>query len=129
MCLNITSCNISFTCYNYVCVRKKYDHHISLICHLYHILTPNIWKTCVDIYVTYEVTDINHVTRFWFTPVGGTPLYLLSNNIIFGNMSPVWTYSLFKVIPPTSFWMTPRLLVVLWAPLCHTCSPPVVFQP
>ena len=44
---------------------------------------------------------------------------------IFGNMAPVWTYSLFKVIPPTSFWMTPRLLVVSWAPV----GPPVVFQP
>ena len=25
---------------------------------------------------------------------------------IFGNMAAVWTYSLFKVIPPMSFWMT-----------------------
>ena len=48
---------------------------------------------------------------------------------IFGNMTPVWTYSLFKVIPPMSFCMTPRVLVVLWAPYCHTFGPPVVFQP
>ena len=47
---------------------------------------------------------------------------------IFGNMAPVWTYSLFKVIPPTSFWMTPRPLVVMWVPLCHMFGPLVVFQ-
>ena len=31
---------------------------------------------------------------------------------IFGNMAPVWTYSLFKVILPTSLWMT---LGCLWS--------------
>ena len=49
--------------------------------------------------------------------------------LIFGNMAPVWTYSLFKIILPTSFWTTPRLLVVSWAPLCHMFGPPVVFHP
>ena len=37
---------------------------------------------------------------------------------IFGNMAPVWTYSLIKVILPMSFWMTIRPLLVSWAPLC-----------
>ena len=46
-----------------------------------------------------------------------------------GNIAPFWTYSLFEVIPPTSFWMTSRSLVVSRAPLCNTFGPPVVFQP
>ena len=47
---------------------------------------------------------------------------------IFGNMAQVWTNGLIKAIPPTSFWMTPRLLVVLLAPICHVFGPPAVFQ-
>ena len=76
-----------------------------------------------------KAVNNHHHQGFCFTPVGGTPLCLLSSNIIFGNIAPVWTYSLFKIILPMSFWMTPRLLVVSWAPLCHMFCPPVVFQP
>ena len=49
--------------------------------------------------------------------------------LIFGNMAPVWTHSLFKIIPPMSFWTTPRPLVLSWTPLCYMFGPPVVFQP
>ena len=39
--------------------------------------------------------------------------------LTFGNMAPFWTYSLFKVILPTSFWMT---LGHLWSCGHHSCT-------
>ena len=44
---------------------------------------------------------------------------------IFCNMAPVLTYILVKVIPPTSFWMTPMPLVVSWTSLFYMFVQPL----
>ena len=99
---------------------------------IYHrcSFTQGEWHYNNTLCHTYQfIMKENHHHQAFVSLLSEEPLSALcSATLIFGNMALVWTYSLIEIILPTSFWMTPRLLMVLLAPLCHVFGPPVVFQ-
>ena len=58
-----TCSNIYFTCYCHKCTRNRHAHQIRHICHIFDYHLWGMYVHIMYIYVLYEVTGINHVTR------------------------------------------------------------------